>query len=69
MDDHKNRDRSDTSNRMPSLLASLDAIGDGYMEGIVPNPRGKFERDTMFRKISPCLRAIPIELHGRHTNM
>lgn len=61
MDDDKDHDRADDTDRVPALLAGHDAIGNDGMQRIVPNPPCQFECDAMLNGVYPGLLMIPFE--------
>lgn len=63
MNDEQSHDRTDATDRMPSLFAIYEAVGNDNMQGVVPYTSGQLERDAMLDSVASRLFAIPFEMH------
>jgi hypothetical protein len=64
MNDDKDDDRTDHSNRVPSLFSILETVGDDDVERIFPNHPRQLERNAMLDAILARLLRVPLKFHN-----
>ena len=59
--DHEDEVSTGAADRLPTLLAALDAVLEHESERVVEDARRVIKTDAMFGEITSCLRRVPLE--------